>query len=106
MKSYIWRLPATGTGTDDDELLICGDCICTGIKVSAEDPLGQYICPYHNPHTRKEGQGFFQFCPPDCYDSRVLDCYIAAEVKKMYPSKGYDQMWGLTDDPEEWTEEV
>jgi len=83
---------------DGDTLYICG-VNCNGIKPSAADPLAQYMCPLHEAHCRVKAKDV-----RDCYKPRAIDEQIAQEVNRMSPSKAYNQMWGIDDDPEEWEE--
>jgi hypothetical protein len=85
--------------TDDNHLYVCGDTSCNGLKPSASDPLAYYRCKLIDAHCRIKACDVRK-----CYKPQVIDEHIAQEVKRLYGSKAYDQMWGLDDDPEEWTE--
>jgi hypothetical protein len=83
---------------DEDTLYICG-ANCTGRKATASDPLAQNQCPWVEVHCRIKGVG-----TRPCYEPRAIDEQIAQQTKQLYPSKAYNQMWGLDDDSEEWEE--
>ena len=88
------------TKDDEDSLHICG-AGCNGSKVTASDPLAQYVCPYTRIHVNGE---HIRNAYRECYRPRVIDQVVASEVKKLPGSKVYNQMWGHDDDPEEWQE--
>jgi hypothetical protein len=85
-----------------DVLYIC-QRECNGHKPIASDPLAQRSCLLSEPHFEWEADGIGRDClrRESCYQPGVLDGQTASEVLRMPWSKGYDQMWGLTDDPEE-----
>jgi hypothetical protein len=84
---------------DDGLLYVCGVANCNGIKATAEDPLMQNLCPLRDAHCRVKSPDV-----RECYEPRVIDEQVAQQVNRMYPSKAYNQMWGMDDDPEEWEE--
>jgi hypothetical protein len=83
---------------DEDTLYVCG-ANCNGIRPSAMDPLAQRTCPWVEVHCRIKGVS-----TKPCYEPRAIDEQVAQQVNRIYPSKAYNQMWGLDDDQEEWQE--
>ena len=86
------------TTTDDETLYICpgplGDSPLSGL-------CDMCVCNLPHDHLECIKPCPNEACPKEC---RVIDMMIAREVKRLPGSKTYDQVWGLDDDPEEWTE--
>ena len=77
-------------------LIVCG-AKCDGYIPTASDPLAQRRCPLVDVHERVSGKH-----TRTCYEPRLIDEEVASNVLRLPGSHTYNQMWGLTDDPECW----